>query len=69
VWSEGNLRPAFNLCSFSARLVLAFIKVNPELMRIVQLHKPFTIDGVEITALDANQLVEKGLEACFRENC
>jgi DNA cross-link repair 1A protein len=43
------------LSDVTARLVQTFIKIKPELMTIVQLHKPITIDGVEVTALDANQ--------------
>ncbi|XP_058463472.1 5' exonuclease Apollo-like isoform X2 [Malaya genurostris] len=38
----------------TARLVKAFINVSEEYYMILNLHEPCTIDGVKITALDAN---------------
>lgn len=39
----------------SGRLVKAILKVNAKLIRTMDINTKYIIDGVEVTAIDANQ--------------
>lgn len=42
---------------FTGRLVVELIKVNEQYIQCLDINVPMIVDGVEVTALDANQYV------------
>lgn len=47
-------RPLY-VSAVTARLVQAFIPVDPQYVHVMELNRSYHIDGIEVVALDANQ--------------